>query len=217
MHSSSSSLKKSSPGESRRLNQLYLALEKSLSESKKQINCHDAVSECYGENISVFASSNPDSSKSNDDDDASEMLASLLSERLERINERVRDSFRLFLEQNDVESKLHRFDRAVDACEQSVRMAKLSEEKDKQSARSAAENVSLPEGITVESIMRYQAYRLKEEEKLKLLAEINSVESENKAIEENIAEKETLLKSYLEDINQRNEKMKKTANIHTFS
>jgi vacuolar-type H+-ATPase subunit I/STV1 len=217
MHSSSSSLKKSSNEESRRLNQLYLTLEKALSESKNQVNCHDAVSECYGENISVFASSNHDSSKNDGDDDALEMLASLVSERLKRINESVRDSFRLFLEQNDLASKLYRFERAVDECEESARMAKLSEEKDKLSARIAAENVTLPEGITVESIMRYQAYRSKEEEKQKILAEISSVESENKAIEENIAEKETMLQSYLEDIDKRKEQMKKSANIHTFS
>lgn len=217
MPSSTTSHEPSPGGESRRFKQLFLALEKALSESKKQVNCHEAVSECYGENISIFASSNLDSNENNGDDDARDMLASLVSERLQRINESVTDNFRSFLEQNDIGSKLLRFEQAIEEYEQKDRAAKLSEEKDKRTAQLAAENATLPEGITAESIMRYQAYRLKEQEKQKLLVEICSIASENKAIEETIREKESLIKCNIDDINKRNEVMAKAADINSLS
>jgi len=206
----------STEGESKRFKQLFLALEKALSESQKQVDCHEAVSECYNENISMFASSTC-ADNINGDDDARDMLASLVSERLQRINERVKENLCEFLEQNDMKSKLLRFEQALEEHERLNRSTKHSEEQDKRSAQLAAENTTLPEGVKVEDILKFHAYRLKQDEKQKLLAELSSIEAENKAIEQSIREKEIAIEAHIDEINKINESMADVADHNSFS
>jgi len=183
-----------------------------LSESRKQVDCHQAVAECYGENVSIFSSG-----ADNGDDDARNMLANLVSERLEQINERLTEEFRAFMERNEMNTKLLRIEHLIEEYERRERTTKQIEEEDRRLAQGSAEQASLPEGIKVEDIVKYHAYRVKLEEKQKILAEIASIEAENKMLEVQINEQEAIVEDRVNEIKELDESMAKTADISSFS
>lgn len=172
---------------SKRMKLLITIMEKALTESRRSIDCKEAVDECYGEDLSIFASP----SNSSDDatvsrEDARTMLANLVDENLELLNDKVLAEFQAILKHEGVNQKLGHLEQILNQLEEHDRREREAEEEEKGLAQSSMETVSLPSGVKASDCVFYDAFRVKKEERDKLCAEIADVDDEFTKIEQEI-------------------------------
>lgn len=190
-------------------------IDKALLEAGKSIDPRQAVIECYGEDASMFAGD----AKSDDNDDDSkaigsagnklaeekgrEVLAELVKETICRVNESIKEGILEVLEREDVNGKMLKLERIIDEYNHHEKQTKKKEEDDKALRDGMKEKVvKLPNGMTPADLVNYHAYKLRIEERDKLLAEIASIEAENEAIERQIEKGRGAVKRRLEEISE---------------
>ena len=195
--------------ESRRYQHLLLALEKTLTESKRTLDARSAASEAFGNDTHSF---DEDGGKSGVD-----VLADLVHECVDTANDQVREGIAAVLQSNDAAARLALLDRLLDHYDRADRTVRDAEESDRASARDAVQDVALPDGVDVMDVLSYQAYRIKVQERDALLAELASVEAENDAIARQIEKGSALIQDAVQEVEGKGKVLDKTADVGSFS
>lgn len=197
------------PTNSRRYRHLLMALEKTLTESKRTLDARSAAAEAFGNDTHSF---DEDGGKSGVD-----VLADLVHECVDTANDQVREGISAVLSSNDAAARLALLDDLLDHFDAADRAARDAEESDRASARSAVQDVTLPEGVDVTDVLSYQAYRIKVQERDALLAELASVEAENDSIARQIEKGSALIKDAVQEVEEKGKILEKTADVGSFS
>lgn len=215
------------PAQSQRMTNILNVMDKALMESRKGINVANAVAECYGEDVSIFAA--PTSSSSHikqrvgennnkeERDSAQTMLANLIDETLERLNNRIKSKFSDFLKQEGLNSRLLLLESIIKEFEDNERSEHEREEEDKISAMSLAKKSALPEGIEVEHVLKYHNYRLKIQERDSLLLDLENVEIEIESVRRQIKKGEDSIAYKMNQIMQLDNGISRSADLCAFS
>lgn len=177
----------SSPAsQSIRYQRLLEVMDKAMTFSKSQFDVDKAVKECYGDDASIFAQS--DSNSSNKGSGSGDnMLQAVLDDLLSSVQDQVAEQMRQHFKELKVSEKLLKLENIIQKLEQENIQQRQAEDDDKQSARQALEQVRLPKGLSPTDIVNYQAFQTMKKEKDAMLEEIATVERE---IEQLNAEKE---------------------------
>ena len=197
------------PTNSRRYRHLLMALEKTLTESKRTLDARSAAAEAFGSDTHSF---DEDGGKSGVD-----VLADLIHECVDTANDQVRESISAVLSSNDAAARLALLDELLDHFDAADRAEREAEESDRASARGAVQDVTLPEGVDVTDVLSYQAYRIKVQERDALLAELASVEAENDSIARQIEKGSALINDAVQQVEDKGKILEKTADVGSFS
>jgi hypothetical protein len=174
--------------------QLIKVIEKSLYQSSDCVDTRTAVKQCYGDDISMFSTASAtntdnatnatNATNNAQDDDGIEMLASLINNILEKINDAfLQNELNQILDKEKVKLKLDTLDQVVEEFISNQRRKDEQERLDIQSARDAIRNTQfLPQGMDMSHVMLYQSYRMKMKIRDELLAELENVEKESNAL-----------------------------------
>lgn len=198
-----------------RYDQLIKIFEKCLSESSKCIDTKLAVEECYGDDLSMFATS---SSKSNDD--GVQMLENLVRDILDKINESfLQDELPKILSKEKVELKLNILDQVIQEYLREQREKEELEKKDIESARDAVANTKfLPQGMNLGHMLTYQSYQMKLKMKDELNCKVEQLEAERDDLLKQIEVAQNNVKSVVSGIDKSIvEPLNKNADICTFN
>ena len=132
-------------------NRLLKAINRSLHETKNSIDTHAAVEKYYGDDASLFG----------EKDSATDMLANFVKGSIEKVNESIKDDIEDILENEKVESKLLVLDKVMDEQRRQEWTHKNAEDEYRRSVQNAIERSTLPDGMTVDHALEFQAYTIK--------------------------------------------------------
>ena len=169
-----------------RYGKLLKVLNTALLESRRKFNTEEAIKECYGDDASMF-------DDSGDGSGGQSVLASAIDAMVDQVNEKVRNSIVGYLEQEGIEKKLASVETIINRLDANDDEQKQADAADRQSARDALASVRLPKDVLPAELMRYQSYKLMENERNALLEEIAKVEEETKVVNERIASHEDVV------------------------
>jgi len=196
---------------SRRYRHLLMALEKTLTESKRTLDARSAAAEAFGADTHSFDEDGGGGKAGVD------VLADLIHECVDAANDQVREGIAAVLSSNDAAARLALLDQLLDHFEAADQAARDAEESDRASARSAVQDVTLPEGVDAMDVLSYQAYRIKVQERDALLAELASVEAENDSIARQIEKGSALIQDAVQQVEEQGKVLEKTADVGSFS
>lgn len=210
-----------------RYNQLVKIITNSLSQSSKHIDKRLAVQKCYGEDISMFATGEDGTVDNghNSNDDGIDMLANLINDILEKINdaflqnENNESGLRQILSKEKVQLRLDILDQVIEEFISKQKFKEEKEQNDIKSAKDAIKNTNfLPPGIEMRHIMTYQSYRMKLELRKDLLAEVEKAEKEKELLLKNIeTEKRDIMSFVTETEKEIVDPLNKNADICSFN
>ena len=169
-----------------RYGKLLKVLNTALLESRRKFNTEEAIKECYGDDASMF-------DDSGDGSGGQSVLASAIDAMVDQVNEKVRNGIVGYLEQEGIEKKLASVETIINRLDANDDEQKQADAADRQSARDALASVRLPKDVLPAELMRYQSYKLMENERNALLEEIAKVEEETKVVNERIASHEDVV------------------------
>ena len=89
------------------------------------------------------------------------MLANFVKGSIEKVNESINDDIEDILENEKVESKLLVLDKVMDEQRRQERTHKNAEDEYRRSVQNALERSTLPDGMTVDHVLEFQAYTIK--------------------------------------------------------
>lgn len=187
-----------------------MALEKTLTESKRTLDARSAAAEAFGSDTHSFDEDGGGKS-------GVDVLADLVHECVDTANDQVREGIAAVLSSNDAAARLALLDDLLDHFDAADQAARDAEESDRASARDAVQDVTLPEGVDVTDVLSYQAYRIKVQERDALLAELASVEAENDSIARQIEKGSALIKDAVRQVEDKGKVLEKTADVGSFS
>lgn len=151
----------------KRYEHLVKIIEKGLSESSKCIDTKLAIQQCYGDDISMFASSSSDN-------DGVEMLSNLIKNILENINESfLQNELPSILSKNNVQLKLDILDQVILHFISKEREEQERELRDIQSARDAVDDVQEELQMDLSQIMMFYSYQMKKKVRDELMADLD--------------------------------------------
>ena len=171
-----SSNKHGGSGSSSRYCNLLRLIEKTLANSKSTIDLETTIKECYGDDVSIFG----------DDDGSNAVLQNLLSSMLDRVNYSVLNEMKeQVLEENNVGPKLQKLELIVSNIERERTRKDEADEKAKQSARQALEQVEtfIPKNMKPEDLFRMEQYRHLQGERDNVLQQITEIEQDIQQLE----------------------------------
>ena len=201
-----------------RYDQLLNIFGKCLSESSKCIDTKLAVEECYGDDLSMFATSSSSSSKPNDD--GVDMLENLVRDILDKINESfLQNELPKILSKEKVELKLNILDQVIQEYLREQREKEELENNDIESARDAVANTKfIPQGMNLGHMLTYQSYQMKLKMKDELNRKVEHLEAERGDLLKQIEVAQNDVKSVVSGIDKSIvEPLNKNADICTFN
>lgn len=177
---------------SKRYKRLLNVIDKSLTEGASQVNTIDTVKQCYGEDADIFGEG--------DHSDGTEMLANLVTQVMERANEKLSVDVREIVEHHDVHKILSIWDSVVKEHESRVLREKQEEIVDKKTAREAVEVLRLPSQVTPKDVCDYQEYQVFRKARDELKADLESKEEKNEVLQKLMEDESKTLRGKVEVI-----------------
>jgi len=193
--------------ESKTFNKLLKTVNRSLLECKNSIDTRAAVEECYGNDTAIFGDKNS----------ATDMLANLIDGSIERINDLVKTDIDDIFRKEKVEFKLYVLDKVIEEYWHRDQMQKNAEEDDRKSVQDALQRSKLPDGVTVDELLEFQAYKIKLQARDDLQAKIDNVEKENQKLVEEIEEVTSKFQERVIPIDEKAKTLGITANLCSFN
>lgn len=187
-------------------NRLIKAINRSLHETQESIDSHAAVEKCYGDDASLFG----------EKDSATDMLANLVKGTIEDVNKSIKDDIEDILENETVESKLLVLDKVMDEHRRHEWTQKNAEDEDRRSVQDALERSTLPDKMTVDHVLKFQAYTIKSQARDEILARIENQTKANQALQNQIEEEKRKIQERIESMDDNAEILSNTANICSF-
>lgn len=185
---------------------LVKTIDRSLRESQNSIDTHAAVEKCYGDDASMFG----------EKESATEMLANLIKGTIEHVNERIKEEIEVILRNEKVDSKLLMLDTVTNEQRHQECTQKEAEDKDHRSVQEALKRSKLSNGITVDSVLGFQAYTIKTQARDDILAKIGNREKENQALRKQIEQEKRNIQERIEYVDGNAGVLDKSANICSF-
>jgi ubiquinone biosynthesis protein COQ9 len=165
----------------KRLLQMY---EKAMTHARSQMNVHEVLRDCYGDDLDMFDESG---------------LQTLLGDMLDRVKEEVLEGMKESLEERKVEELLEKVERIVQQLDQKEACQQQAEAWDKESAHRALQKAVLPKGSEPGDLITYAAYQKMKSERDVMLAEIAEMDRETESLQ---AQREELVPQVQERIDQ---------------
>lgn len=185
---------------------LVKTINTSLRESQNSIDTHAAVEKCYGDDASIFG----------EKESATDMLANLITGTIEHVNERIKEEIKDILRNEKVDSKLLVLDMVTNEQRRLQWTQKEAEDEDRRSVQEALKRSKLPDGITVDNLLDFQAYTIKTQARDDILGKIGNRERENQALRDQIEEEKRKIRERIESMDGNAEVLDKTANMCSF-
>ena len=158
---------------------LLRAIDKTLSESRAQVDSREAVRGVYGEDASIFG--------------GEDILEKVLDGMMDNLQKQVKDDMQRAMVDLDVEERLMIVETILQRFEQEALDEREADRRDKESARDALMQVRLPKGVTPLDLVQYHAMQVMQEQRQSMQERLSNVESDVVMLEKEIAalEKET--------------------------
>lgn len=182
-------------------------LHTSVQKSHGSIDTLAVIEECYGEDAAIFADSK---------EEGKILLAGLLDAALQKIDGDVKEEADRLV-QEEASSKLNHLDEAVAFVNRKEQMAKEAEEFDRQSAQDAMRMSKLPDGITINDIMSYQAYLIKKEARDSLVSQIKSAKESCDALTEKLDKRKEVVQTKIKKLEDISNDLGKAADSCSFN
>jgi len=189
-----SSISSSNTTDSVRYQRLVEVLHLALKKSRSQLDVEEVVKECYGnDNVAVFQP--------------------LLEGVLEQAQSEVTTSTLAHCTSSQVDVKLQRLDSAIRTLDRETVARQRQMERDKASAEAALAQAQLPEGVTAQDWVQYQAYQRLMEEKKALEEEIAAEEAAVAELEAAQQQQASTTGKGVEEMQAFKEKLEKSADL----
>lgn len=182
-------------------------LNKAIEKSHSVISTADIIEQCYGEDATMFET---------DDQENGNMLVGLLNDALDRIDEEIMQKMKT-LAQDQAKGKLNCFDQAIAHVDKEEENALHEEELDHQSAQDAIREAKLPEGVTIEDVLQYQAYLIQQAARDELMQKIQRNSEECEEMKKQLEEKKKSLSTQIETLDTKNQNLNDAADLCTFN
>ena len=215
--------------ESKRMQQFLRVLDKALYESRISIDTLNAVEECYGKDAAIFAGLGEDCdendstsfSKENrkrtreeDEKEGRIVLAKLIDDMLDRINEEMRIEVKAMIQRTDLPAKFAKLEKIAHILQKKDNEKKLQEEAERRKLKEALKQLTnLPDDCEPMHVINYHAYKVKLEQKEALLAEICSIDAEINNIQAQISKVNETIQNGLQDIEEFGDAISSAADI----
>ena len=181
-------------------------IHKGLEKSHAAIDSSAMIEECYGEDAAIFADSKAEGNK---------ILVGLLEAALDKIDESVKEEVENVIRQ-EAESKLNHLDKAIELINKKEESAREAEEADRQSAQDAVRLSRIPDGISIDDIMAYQAYLIKKETRDVLLAQVDAAKGTYHDLSKKVEERRDVVNEKIKGLEDRNQSLGKAADLSSF-
>jgi regulator of replication initiation timing len=150
-----------------RYQQLEELVRKALTNSRRAIDCKQAIVECYDKTIG---------------EDQTTKLVEILDTVLQQVQEKTEEEMMLYFEKENIRDTLERVERIARKLEQEEREKIRRDRLDAQSAKEAIESARLPTDVTTQDVMAFQTFQKMLEEKAALESAIAEVQQETSAL-----------------------------------
>jgi len=177
-----------------RYQRLLEVLDLALKKARSQLEVETIVKDCYG-------------------DDETTVFQTLLHNVLENAHAEVTAATTKNFQEKDVESKLLRVDAAIQKLERDAAAAKRQEAKDKASAEAALQQAQLPQGVTAQDMVQFQAYQRMIQEKKVLEEEISAEEAAIAKLEAAHEKQSSTTGKRVQDMQNTSKELEKSADL----
>mmetsp|Transcript_22981 Transcript_22981/g.65124 ORF Transcript_22981/g.65124 Transcript_22981/m.65124 type:complete len:211 (-) Transcript_22981:113-745(-) len=181
-----------------RYDTLLKLTQKTLSESKNAFDIPHAIETCYGEDADVFGE---------------DMLVRVIESMIDEANGKIDDHMRQKFAECDVRNKLAQFEDIVHALVQEDEAKEQAEENDRDSAKTALQDVRLPKDVTPQDVMKYYAYQAMKEERDALVIELRKLEEFNADVQAQTEAKQEAIARATETIAASGKELESSANL----
>jgi hypothetical protein len=182
-------------------------ISKAIHKSHGAISTPTVIEQCYGEDAAIFET---------EGDGDENLLVGLLDAALEKINEELVEKIECIVKEK-AEKKLNNLDAAIAHVNDLEQKAKEKEEHDRQSAQDAIRMSKIPQGISLEDIMLYQAYLIQKKARDELLENVKSAQEECEELKRKMVENKESVSEAMKKLDERGEIVSKAADICSFS
>jgi hypothetical protein len=183
-------------------------ISKAIRKSHEAISIPEIIQQCYGEDASIFET---------EGDENDNLLVGLLDAALDKIDQELMGHVESVIGAQGADEKLNCLDEAISKVEEMEVKAQEMEEYDRQSAQDAIRLSRIPEGISIEDVMLYQAYLIHKDAREELKKSVVKYKEECQELEEKVNQERILVKERLEALDERNSKMSSAADLCSYN
>ena len=184
---------------SERYKRLLEVIEKTLVQSRNNIDLKKVIDEAYGEDAAIFGDNN--------------VLTNMLATMLKKVHTDVSVEMERFLVENDVEEKLQKVEGIIRALQQQDERAERARNQQRNSVERALKNTLLPEGSSAMDVIKYRAYQKMQQEKEALEKELAGVEEQVTEMQQREQELVSSLDGDLQQLQQLGKEFEKSADV----
>jgi uncharacterized phage infection (PIP) family protein YhgE len=183
-------------------------ISKAIRKSHEAISIPEIIQQCYGEDASIFET---------EGDENDNLLVGLLDAALDKIDQELIGHVKSVIREQGAEKKLNCLDEAISKVEEMEIKAQEVEEYDRQSAQDAIRLSRIPEGISIEDVMLFQAYLIHKDAREDLKKSVAKYKEECDDLEEKINQQRNLVNERIEALDERHSKMSNAADLCSFN
>jgi len=188
-------------------------VSKAIRKSHEAISIPEIIQQCYGEDASIFETT----TEGDGDGENDNLLVGLLDAALDKIDQELMQYVEYVVGEQGVDTKLNCLDEANSKVEEMEIKAQEVEEYDRQSAQDAIRLSRIPDGISIEDVMLYQAYLIYKDAKEELQNSVTKYKEECQELEQQVSQQHKLVKERIEALDERNTKISNAADLCSFN
>ena len=180
-------------------NRLVSVLNKALTKSTSQLDLDSLIQQVYANDAAIFGD---------------DQLHSVMESMLENLEETVQRDMQQYLQNTKVEHKLLVVERLVHNLQAQETARKQALQADKDRTVRALEQIKLPSGVKPMDLANYQQYQKLQQEKQRLLANMEAAETDIQTLEQTKADRQAQVSLQSTKIQTVDQEIK---NVATFS
>lgn len=190
--------------EKSRVEKFLSILTKAIQKSHGTISTPEIIDQCYGEDAATF-----------DDDENGNMLVGLLDDSLDKIDEEAMEHIQKIVKQY-AQQPLQCLDDAIAHVDALEKKELQEEEDDRQSAQEAIVMSKLPQGVSAEDVLQYQAYLIQKKARDDLVESMKRIDEECEQLRVQLEEKKKQVQDSIESLDEKSKSMSNAADMCSY-
>jgi len=183
-------------------------VSKAIRKSHEAISIATIIEQCYGEDAAIFET---------EGEEHENLLVGLLDAALEKIDQELLRHIEHVVKEYGVDKKLICLDTVIAKVEDMEKKAQEAEEHDRQSTQDAIRMSKIPDGISIDDVMLYQAYLIHKSARDELRESLAKAKTECEEIRGKVEEQRLIVKERIDALDDRNISMSNAADLCSFN